>query len=214
MSKERGAAWRAAIEAGTADGPVGDTGIPPGTTHITATDADGNIVLWTHSIGSIAGPGWSTPGLGFLYSNFLGFFNPLPGPAALAGAGQAHGGRRVDAGLQGRSPGPGARLAWRQPDRLGGLPGDRERRGSRHDDARGGVGAALSQRGTGKLFVEPPCPEEVSATLTAQGTRWSERPTWPACRRCVSIRRPAELSAGADPRAEGGVASWPGGLCA
>lgn len=45
-SKERAAGWRDAIEAGRGDAPPdGDSGIPPGTTHLTATDPEGNIVL-------------------------------------------------------------------------------------------------------------------------------------------------------------------------
>jgi gamma-glutamyltranspeptidase/glutathione hydrolase len=49
------------------------------TTHVTAADAEGNAVAITHSIGSVTGAGVMTPGLGFLYNNFLGHFNPEPG---------------------------------------------------------------------------------------------------------------------------------------
>ena len=38
----------------------------------------------------------------------------------------------------------------------------------------------------GKLFVEPPCPEEVSATLTAQGYQ-VERTTYMACVQAMRI---------------------------
>jgi gamma-glutamyltranspeptidase len=64
----------------------------------------------------------------------------------------------------------------------------------------------------GKLFVEPSCPEEVSAALTAQGYQ-VERTTYMACVQALRIDPTTGLlSAGADPRAEGGVAAWPGGL--
>jgi gamma-glutamyltranspeptidase/glutathione hydrolase len=49
------------------------------TTHVTAADVEGNAVAITHSIGSVTGAGVMTPGLGFLYNNFLGHFNPESG---------------------------------------------------------------------------------------------------------------------------------------
>jgi len=54
--------------------PMGDH-----TTHVSAADAEGNMVSITHSIGSIVGAGVMTPSLGFLYNNFLGQFNVLRG---------------------------------------------------------------------------------------------------------------------------------------
>ena len=52
--------------------------INPGTTHLTCTDDERNIVCFTHSIGSTAGSGVVVPGLGFLLNNFVGHLNPLP----------------------------------------------------------------------------------------------------------------------------------------
>ena len=52
---------------------------PKHTTHVTTADSAGNMVAITHSIGSVTGSGVTTPGLGFFYNNFLGFFNPMPG---------------------------------------------------------------------------------------------------------------------------------------
>lgn len=49
------------------------------TTHLSTADAEGNVASITHSIGSITGAGVMTPGLGFLYNNFLGQFNVLRG---------------------------------------------------------------------------------------------------------------------------------------
>lgn len=54
-------------------------GFQSGTTHVTVVDATGNIASMTHSIGSVGGAGLATPQLGFLYNNFLGHFNPVPG---------------------------------------------------------------------------------------------------------------------------------------
>jgi len=53
-------------------------GADPGTTHLTAADGEGTVVSFTHSLGSGAGSGVVTRGLGFLYNNFLGHYNPLP----------------------------------------------------------------------------------------------------------------------------------------
>lgn len=49
------------------------------TTHVTAMDSDGNVASFTHSIGNIGASGVVTPGLGFVYNNFLGHYNPVPG---------------------------------------------------------------------------------------------------------------------------------------
>lgn len=77
VSKDRlrGARREFALETGHA------TGVPADghTTHLSALDSDGDVVSITHSIGSIAGSGVMTPGLGFLHNNFLGHFNPLRG---------------------------------------------------------------------------------------------------------------------------------------
>lgn len=62
------------------------------TTHVTAADADGNVVSITHSIGSVTGAGVITPGLGFFYNNFLGHFNPAPGRHDSIAAGKRGGG--------------------------------------------------------------------------------------------------------------------------
>lgn len=53
--------------------------VDEGTTHATAVDAEGNVACFTHSVGTGAGSGVVTPGLGFLYNNFLGHYNPVPG---------------------------------------------------------------------------------------------------------------------------------------
>ncbi|HLY22737.1 MAG TPA: gamma-glutamyltransferase [bacterium] len=77
VSKERlrGIRRDFALETGHAGGIPADGH----TTHVSALDTDGDVVSITHSIGSIAGAGVATPGLGFLHNNFLGHFNPLRG---------------------------------------------------------------------------------------------------------------------------------------
>ncbi|HEX4305879.1 MAG TPA: gamma-glutamyltransferase [Solirubrobacterales bacterium] len=47
------------------------------TTQVTVIDQDGTIVSLTHSLGY--GSGVVTPGLGFLYNNYMNVFNPYPG---------------------------------------------------------------------------------------------------------------------------------------
>ncbi|HZV50135.1 MAG TPA: gamma-glutamyltransferase family protein [Candidatus Dormibacteraeota bacterium] len=70
IAKERAAAARSAREA-------------PTTTHVCVLDASGNAVSLTHTLGACSGV--VTPGLGFLYNNYLNGFDPRPGrPNSLA----------------------------------------------------------------------------------------------------------------------------------
>jgi len=50
-----------------------------GTTHVSVADSAGTLVALTHSNGSLGASGVVTPGLGFMYNNFLGHFHPLAG---------------------------------------------------------------------------------------------------------------------------------------
>jgi gamma-glutamyltranspeptidase/glutathione hydrolase len=77
-SDERARYWAERIMAGDRVVVRGGA-VDPGTTHVTVVDAERNVVSFNHSIGSLAGSGVVTPGLGFLWNNFLGHFNPLPG---------------------------------------------------------------------------------------------------------------------------------------
>ena len=49
----------------------------PGTTHVSVVDGDGNCVSLTHTNGLCSGV--VTPGLGFLYNNYMLAFDPVPG---------------------------------------------------------------------------------------------------------------------------------------
>lgn len=79
LSPERARYWQERIRSEQVDGTRGATGLGADTTHVSVIDEEGSAVSWTHTIGSLAGSGVLTPGLGFLYNNFLGHFNPVPG---------------------------------------------------------------------------------------------------------------------------------------
>lgn len=76
-SVERAEYWQNRIKQESVLGPEYSTGLGSETTHISAIDEEGSAVSWTHTLGS--GSGVVTPGLGFLYNNFVGHFNPLHG---------------------------------------------------------------------------------------------------------------------------------------
>ncbi len=80
-SKEHAAQLRDEIEQGTDPLTLAPDRIlhSEHTTHVTTADERGNIVAFTHSTGSAGASCVVTPGLGFLYNNFLGHFNPRPG---------------------------------------------------------------------------------------------------------------------------------------
>ncbi|HUG15433.1 MAG TPA: gamma-glutamyltransferase [Thermomicrobiales bacterium] len=75
---DRAAYWAGRIQRGDRLAVRGGA-VDPGTTHVTVVDTDRNVVAFSHSIGSLAGSGVVTPGLGFLWNNFLGHFNPHAG---------------------------------------------------------------------------------------------------------------------------------------
>ena len=53
-------------------------GVGGATTHLTVSDADGNVVSYTFTIESIGGSGITVPGYGFLLNNELTDFDPVP----------------------------------------------------------------------------------------------------------------------------------------
>lgn len=71
--------WIERIRSGARVCNEGTSRVDVGTTHVTAADEEGTVVVFTHSIGTPGASGVVTPGLGFLYNHFLGHFNPLPG---------------------------------------------------------------------------------------------------------------------------------------
>ena len=86
LSPERAARLRDAVIDGTVGGmlPPDDH---PDTTHITAVDGEGNIASITHSNGQHSGI--ISPGLGFVYNNGMGRFDPRPGTAGSIAPGKA-----------------------------------------------------------------------------------------------------------------------------
>ena len=60
----------------------------PGTTQVSALDADGSAVSFTHSVGT--GSGVVTPGLGFMLNNNMMAFDPRKGRGNSIAPGQTH----------------------------------------------------------------------------------------------------------------------------
>ena len=78
IAKEHGRRWKDRIDSG-AEFDVGFDRSREGsnTTHLSIVDQAGNCVSLTHTLGY--GSGVVTPGLGFMYNNFMVAFDPLPG---------------------------------------------------------------------------------------------------------------------------------------
>jgi len=182
--------------------------VDPGTTHLSAIDDQGNVVSFTHSIGSLAGSGVVVPGLGFLFNNFLGHFNPLHGqPDSIEP------GKRLGGGL------PSIVLRDGSPYLAIGAPG-----GSRliTSVAQVVVNAldfdmpmeqAVSvprfhSEEEQLVFVEPAFSETIVAELESLGNT-VERSTYMSRVQAVRATENGERKAGADPRGGGGVGRWP-----
>ncbi|MGI8687839.1 MAG: gamma-glutamyltransferase family protein [Thermomicrobiales bacterium] len=207
MSDERAAWWAERIRRGERV-VVRDGASVPGTTHVTAVDRIRNVVSFTHSIGSNAGAGVVTPGLGFLFNNFLGHYNPVPGqPDSIAP------GKRLSGVL------PAIVFRGETPYVALGAPG-----GSRIITAVAqaianvldfdmGMDAAVRaprfhSEEEQLLFVEPAFPDAVVAALA---TKWNEvqRGTYMSRVQAIRIADTGHLEAGADPRGGAGVGRWP-----
>jgi gamma-glutamyltranspeptidase/glutathione hydrolase len=207
---ERAAYWadrirrgeRIIVRGGAADG---------GTTHVTCMDSDRNVVTFTHSIGSLAGSGVITPGLGFLYNNFLGHYNPLPGhPDSIVP------GKKLGGGL------PAIILKEGKPYIAIGAPG-----GSRlitsvvqsivnvvdhHMDMRTAVTVPrFHSEEEQLLFLEPAFPESTAEALRAMGNT-VQRSTYMSRVQAILVRQDTgDLEAGPDPRGGAGVGRYPDG---
>jgi gamma-glutamyltranspeptidase/glutathione hydrolase len=183
--------------------------VDSGTTHLTCVDADGNVVSITHSIGSLAGSGAITPGLGFLYNNFLGHYNPLAGHPDSIGPR-----KRIGSVL------PTIIFRDAQPYIAIGAPG-----GSRivtamaqsvvnvidHKmDMRTAVTAPrFHSEERQLLFLESPFPESTAQALSTMGND-VRRSAYMARVQAIRIREDTgELEAGPDPRGGAGVGQYP-----
>jgi gamma-glutamyltranspeptidase/glutathione hydrolase len=176
----------------------------PGTTHVSVVDGEGGVVSLTHSIGSIAGSGVVTPGLGILFNNFIGHFDPRPG--------------RPDSIVQGKRGGggcPAVLLDGERPRIVIGAPG-----GSRLITAVLQVLLNVMDRGMSMedavkaprfhseephlLFIEPAFPETLAAALRALGYR-VERSTYMSRVQGILVDERGGLRAGPDPRGGAGA---------
>jgi gamma-glutamyltranspeptidase/glutathione hydrolase len=188
------------LVAGPGAGPALD-----GTTHISVADTDGTLVSLTHSTGSLGASGVVTPGLGFIYNNFLGHFHPLPGhPDSIIP------GKRGGGGV------PTIVLRDGKPCVVIGAPG-----GSRLissilqcllntlDFGMGMAEAVTVPRfhaeEPGLIFAEPSIPAVVIADVTARGYR-VVRSTYMSRVQALKLGDTAgEMEAGSDPRGGAGI---------
>lgn len=176
----------------------------PGTTHVTVVDAEGTVVALTHSIGSLAGSGVVSPGLGILFNNFIGHFDPRPG--------------RPDSIVQGKRGGGGCPAILFDGARLYiaiGAPG-----GSRINTAVFQTLLNAIDRGMPMaeavaaprfhseepdlIFLEPSFPEPVAEALRARGYK-VQRSTYMSRVQAIQIEPDGRLAAGPDPRGGAGA---------
>lgn len=207
LSDERAAYWADKIINGDRIVVRGGA-IDPGTTHLTAIDEQHNVVSFTHSIGSLAGSGVVTPGLGFLWNNFLGHFNPLPGKPDSIEPGKRLGGLLPVIAFKDDRPAIGI-----------GAPG-----GSRIITA---VAQALvnaidfgmdmqtavemprfHSEEEQLVFLEPTLPEGVANGLRERGCE-VQRSTYMSRVQAIRVADDGSLQAGADPRGGVGVGIYP-----
>lgn len=182
--------------------------VDPGTTHVTAVDEQRNVVSFNHSIGSLAGSGVVTPGLGFLWNNFLGHFNPLPGYPDSIVPGKRLGGllpmivfRDGEPSIGVGAPG-GSRIITAVTQSLVNVI-----------DHGMDMGRAVSvprfhSEEAQLLFIEPSFPPGTDAALQALGNH-VQRSTYMSRVQAIRVTEDGALEAGADPRGGGGVGVYP-----
>jgi gamma-glutamyltranspeptidase/glutathione hydrolase len=208
ISPARAAFWAERIEAGDRISVRGGS-VSQGTTHVVCMDAEHSVASFTHSIGSLAGSGVVTPGLGFLYNNFLGHFNPLPGQPDSIATGK-------------KQTGSPATIMFKdsEPYIAIGAPG-----GSRIVtsvaqcivnvvDHGMNMGTAVSlprfhSEERQLVFLEPAFPGDTERTLRAMGNE-VERSSYTARVQAIRVRpEDGKLEPGPDPRGGAGVGSYP-----
>lgn len=183
--------------------------VDPGTTHLTAVDAHLNAVCFTHSLGSIAGSGVITSGLGFLYNNFLGHYNPLPGkPDSITPRKRFGGGVPTIIFDQGRP-----RLAIGAPGGSRLITSVVEVIVNALDygmDMRAAVTAPrFHSEEEQLLFLEPAFPESTAEALREKGND-VQRSTYMSRVQAIRVDpETREIEAGPDPRGGGGVGAYP-----
>jgi len=204
---ERAAYWAERIQAGDRIVVRGGA-VDPGTTHVTVVDEQRNVVSFNHSIGSLAGSGVVTPGLGFLWNNFLGHFNPLPGHSDSIEPGKRLGGllpmivfRNGEPYIGVGAPG-GSRIITAVTQSLVNVI-----------DHGMDMGAAVSlprfhSEEEQLLFIEPSFPAETDDALRSLGND-VQRSTYMSRVQAIRITEDGTLEAGADPRGGGGIGQYP-----
>ncbi len=207
-SPQRARYWAERIRRGDRIAVEGGT-VLSGTTHLTCVDSGRNAVGINHSIGSIGGSGTVTPGLGFIYNNFLGHFNPLPG-------------RSDSIEPHKRLAGVIATIVFRDgaPYIAVGSPGGSRLYSSIQQaivnvvdfqmDMRTAVTAPRFHSEERQLiFMEPQFPERTAAALREMGNE-VQRSAYMARVQAILVRSDTRLlEAGPDPRGGAGVGSWP-----
>jgi gamma-glutamyltranspeptidase/glutathione hydrolase len=181
-----------------------------GTTHVSVADSDGTLVALTHSTGSLGASGVVTPGLGFMYNNFLGHFHPLPGFPDSIVPGKRGGGGVPALVLRGETPhvvigAPGgSRLITSVFQTLlntleFGLPmGEAVTRSRFHAEE------------PGLIFVEPAIPDTVADDVARRGFR-VVRSTYMSRVQAIRVGGDGRtMEAGADPRGGAGTGTFSG----
>lgn len=203
ISRERAAYWAERIRDGDRIEVRGGV-VDPGTTHLTCVDADHNVVCFNHSIGSAAGSGVITPGLGFLYNNFLGHYNPVAGQYNSIVPGKRMGGSQATIVFKAGEPymaigAPGgSRIVTACMQALVNVIDH----GMDIDSA---VSAPRFHSEEQQLvFLEPIFAESLADSLRAIGNT-VERSPYQARVQAIRILSGSELEAGADPRGGRGV---------
>jgi len=180
-----------------------------GTTHVTVVDAEGNLISFTHSIGSLAGSGVVTPGLGILLNNFLGHFSPLPGLPDSIVRGKRGGGGCAAVVFDGTrpyivigAPGGSRLISAIFQSILNVLD-----RGMSMTDA---VSAPrFHSEEPGLIFVEPAIPEQTVDAVRALGYR-VDRSTYMSRVQAILIDDRGRLHPGPDPRGGAGAVAVDG----
>ena len=204
ISPERAAYWATRVAKG--ERLVLENGvISGGTTHLTCVDGERNIASFTHSIGSIAGSGVVTPGLGFLFNNFLGHYNPVPGHPDSIEAG-----RRFGGGV------PTILFNDGEPVLAVGAPGGSRLISSVVQSLVNALDHGMGMREAVSvprfhseerqlLYLEPATPESVAEALRSLGNE-VQRSTYMSRVQAIRIRSDGgRLEAGPDPRGGAGV---------
>jgi gamma-glutamyltranspeptidase/glutathione hydrolase len=208
LSPERTTYWAERIANGDRIVVRGGS-VDPGTTHLTCIDEDRNIVSFTHSIGSSAGSGVVVPGLGFLFNNFVGHFNPLPGrPDSIVV------GKRMGGGV------PTILFKDGEPFIAIGAPGGSRLMTSTVQSIVNVVDHGMDMATAVSvprfhseeqqlIFIEPAFPESTAEALRALGND-VQRSTYMSRVQAIRIRpEDREPEAGPDPRGGAGVGRYP-----